>query len=357
MGPSMTAVADWMIYGANGYTGRLIAEEAVRRGLRPVLAGRNEQAIAAIATSLGCQHRSFALEQAGLAQHLAGMRAVLHCAGPFSATARPMMEACLASGCHYLDITGEIDVIEAAAALGPRSTEAGVMLLPAVGFDVVPSDCLAAALAQRMPHATQLLLAFASLDRISPGTAKTMLEGFSHGGRARVNGRIVDVPVAWKVREIPFRPGPRTAMTIPWGDVATAYYSTRIPNIETYAALPAGQIRLLRRLRWLVPWLQAGWIKRLLLRYIVRSVHGPSEAARARSRSSLWGQIVGADGQTISATLETLGGYQLTVLSSMAAVERVLAGDARPGFMTPALVFGKDFVLSLPDTTLEFCDR
>ena len=152
-----------MIYGANGYTGRLIARHAVERGLRPVLAGRNREAITALAVQLGCEAASFDLHQAAqIAEHLRGFSAVLHCAGPFSRTARPMMDACLLAQADYLDITGEIDVILAAVLRDEQAQQAGVALIPAVGFDVVPSDCLAAMLAERLPGACVLQLAFSS---------------------------------------------------------------------------------------------------------------------------------------------------------------------------------------------------
>ena len=229
----MNKPGEWLLYGASGYTGRRIAEEARRRGLRPILAGRDPRKIRSLAERLGCPARVFPLRSvAGITEDLEGVRAVLNCAGPFSATAEPMMDACLAAGVHYLDITGEIAVIEAAAARHQRAVAAGVSLIPAVGFDVVPSDCLAAMLAERLPGATHLQLAFRLTGSPSAGTAKSMLEALPRGGRARIAERIVRVPVAWKTREIPFRDGRRMAVTVPWGDVASAWHTTGIPNVE-----------------------------------------------------------------------------------------------------------------------------
>ena len=106
-----------LIYGANGYTGALIARLAAERGLRPVLAGRSRAGLAAVATPLGLEERVFALEDAAaLDAGLAEARVVLHCAGPFAHTARRMADACFRTHTHYLDITGEIAVFEALAA-------------------------------------------------------------------------------------------------------------------------------------------------------------------------------------------------------------------------------------------------
>ncbi|MBX3414606.1 MAG: saccharopine dehydrogenase NADP-binding domain-containing protein [Pirellulales bacterium] len=342
-----------MIYGASGYTGRLIAREAVRRGLRPILAGRSLESFAALAKELDCPTRVFSLDRPEeIAGALGDVAAVAHCAGPFSATARPMMDACIASQTHYLDITGEIDVIEAGHELHERAAAAGIALMPAVGFDVVPSDCLAATLAAELPNATLLQLAFTGTGGFSPGTAKTMVEGLPHGGKARINGKLERVPPAWKTREIPFRTGTQTGVTIPWGDVASAYYSTGIPNIEVYLSDPGFKPKHMHRLRWLMPLLGIGLVQRFLKRFIEKRVPGPSDRARENSRSSLWGRVEDAQGKAVEATLETLGGYPLTVLTTVTVLEKVLAGEGPRGYATPAMAFGKDFILTMPATDL-----
>ena len=156
----------FLLYGANGYTGQLIAREAVVRGQRPILAGRNAEAVTALARQLGLEHRIFSLDDAAATcAGLEGVTAVLHCAGPFAHTARPMIDACLEARVHYLDITGEISVFEMAAVRDTEAMAAGVMLLPGAGFDVVPSDCLALHLHRRLPTATHLALAFHGIGR------------------------------------------------------------------------------------------------------------------------------------------------------------------------------------------------
>ncbi len=347
--------ATWMIYGAYGYTGRLIAEEAVRRGMRPILAGRNAGRLEPLAARLGCPNRAFPLDSPdGIAPHVAGLQAVLNCAGPFSATAEPMMDACLKSRADYLDITGEIAVIEAAAARDGSARQLGVTLMPAVGFDVVPTDCLAAMLAQRLPNATLLQLAFQAIQTASAGTVKTMLEAIPYGGRVRADGRIVTVPTAWKTLEVPFRDGLRPAVTVPWGDVASAWYSTGIPNIEVYLALPAAQIRWMRRARWLFPTLRVSALRRLLQGGVRWFVAGPTAQQREQQWSSFWGRASDAAGNQVQATLKTASGYRLTAWTALACVERVLAGQAPTGFATPSKAFGAEFCLTIPETELRW---
>src|SRR6185369_9533415 len=343
----------WMIYGANGYTGELAAREAASRGLRPVLAGRNASAVSALALELGLDSRAFSLDDPQEAQRgIAGMAAVLHYAGPFVRTSKPMVEACLAAGVHYLDITGEIAVFE--PILGRRGDDArraGVALLPGVGFDVVPSDCLAARLKRALPDVTELVLAFTS-DRggISRGTLKTMIESLPGAGAVRRDGKIIPVKVAYDAREIDFGGafGKRWAMTIPWGDVATAFYSTGIPNIRVYTGTPLAAIRRARLFAPFLPLAGLKPVKRFLQRRVDRREPGPGPEVREKARSYLWGEVKNAAGITVTATLETPEGYRLTALSAVECARRAAAGQVPPGAWTPSKAFGTDYVTELP---------
>jgi short subunit dehydrogenase-like uncharacterized protein len=345
--------SDWLIYGANGYTGRLIVAEAVRRGLRPVVAGRNRDAVEVLAARHDCPARTFALDDpSAVAEELAGVRLVLNCAGPFSKTAQVMIAACLKARVHYLDITGELGVIEHAAGRDEAARAAGVALIPAVGFDVVPTDCLAAMLAEELPDATHLALAFTFTDGASPGTTKTMVENMPHGGRARIDGRIEKVPALWKTRTIPFPAGPRMAMTIAWGDVASAYYTTGIPNIETYLAIDEAKLGSMRRFGLFIPLLRFGPVLKLVNRLIELRVKGPTPEAVATERCAIWGEVRNATGETRTAALDTPNGYRLTALTTVTIVERILTRGIKRGFHTPAKAFGSRFVLEIPGVRL-----
>lgn len=267
-----------------------------------------------------------------------------------------MVDGCLATGAHYLDITGEIAVFEALAARSAEARAAGVMLLPGVGFDVVPSDCLAAHLKRRLPSATRLTLALQASTGLSRGTATTMVENVGRGGAVRQGGRIVSVPAAWKTRTVDFGFGPVPVTTIPWGDVATAYHSTGIPDIEVYAAVPGTLRRLLvlsRRLGWL---LTSAPVQRLLKARIQSGPPGPDEAARARGGSTVWGEVVDSESRRATARLSGPEGYTLTALTAVAALARVQAGDVLPGFRTPSGAFGADFVLGIEGVSRQDLD-
>jgi short subunit dehydrogenase-like uncharacterized protein len=344
-------VMRWMLYGANGYTGELIAGEAARRGLRPILAGRREDAVRAVAERLGLEHAVFALDDpAETAKRLDGISVLLLCAGPFSATSAPALEACLRAKCGYLDITGEIDVFEACFARGDEATARGIVVMPGVGFDVVPSDCLAAALAETTRGAVELELAFAGLDSISGGTMKTAIEGIGKGGMVRRGGRLERVPIGWKKIDVPFRDKTRSAVSIPWGDIATAYRSTGIPDITVYSAMAPAQARILPFVRVMAPLLRIGAVQRFAKARV--KVRGPDEAHREKLRGHLWGRVRAADGRTREATLEVPDSYDLTVTSSLEIVERVIAGQVAPGVTTPSQAFGWRFITELPGCDL-----
>jgi saccharopine dehydrogenase (NAD+, L-lysine-forming) len=345
-------MARWMIYGANGYTGRLCAALAKERGLAPILAGRDGGALEPLARALGLEMRVAGLDEPSRTRAaLDGIAAVLHCAGPFSATSRPMVDACLAAGASYLDVTGEIAVFEAVHARDPEAKRAGVTLLPGVGFDVVPTDCLAAMLHTRLPEATELELAFFTRGAASRGTTSTMIEALPEGGRARIAGRIERVPAGWRRKRVRFHDEERDVVSIPWGDVSTAFYSTRIPNITTYMAMPPAVERL-SALASRAPAIAGhALVQRGLKALVAAAVTGPSERDRARAGAEVWGRVTAPDGRSVTGTLSTPNGYALTADAALRALERVLAGTP-PGALTPSLAFGADFVRELDGVTV-----
>ncbi|HEX4910310.1 MAG TPA: saccharopine dehydrogenase NADP-binding domain-containing protein [Permianibacter sp.] len=340
----------FLIYGANGYTGELIAREARRRGLQPILAGRNRDKLSAFANELGLSFRCFDLNDvAAIAAQLHGVQTVLHCAGPFSATAQPMMQACLQAKVNYLDITGEISVFEYAQTLDAQAKQAGIVICPGVGFDVVPTDCVAAALKAALPDATHLALGFDSRSSFSPGTAKTSVEGLAQGGKIREHGQIKTVPLAAKTRRIDFGNGEKLAMTIPWGDVSTAYHSTGIPNVEVYIPASPSLVSKLKRLNWIKPLLGLGFVQNLLKKQIEKKVRGPSESARGKARTFVWGEARNAAGVIKTARIEVPNGYTLTVDAALAVVAGVAMRQGTGGSYTPSRLLGADLLSRLPN--------
>lgn len=339
----------FLLYGANGYTGALIAREAVARGLRPILGGRSHDKLAPLGEELGLKVRAFKLEDAAaLADSLSDVRAVLHCAGPFSATCAPMLQACLRAKLHYLDISGEISCFEYAHARHLEAQLRGVVVCPGTGFDVVPTDCLAATLKEALPDAQTLALGFDSRAGVSPGTAKTMIENLPLGGCVRRGGKLSEVPHFYHTRRINFGSGEKLAGTIPWGDVATAFYTTGIPDIEVFMPISPAAAHLSKVSALLRYATAPSFVRRLLKAQVDKRVRGPSERARNESATFVWGEVKNASGEVKTARVRTANGYALTVNSSLAICERLLREKVAPGFYTPSRLMGADFVTKLP---------
>ncbi|GIV33399.1 MAG: membrane protein [Chitinophagales bacterium] len=340
-------MADLLIYGANGYTGQLIVQRALFRGLKPIIAGRNEAEIKKLAQQYQLEYRIFGLsESEAICRGLQGVKVVIHAAGPFMYTAQPMLEACLKTKTHYLDITGEIEVFERCAGYDAPAKEAGIMVMPGTGFDVVPSDCLAAHLKRRLPDAHLLQLAFASLGGgFSRGTAKTMVENLGRGGAIRKDGKIIPVPNAFKTMTIDYGDFKMQSVCIPWGDVSTAWRSTGIANIEVYMGANTRMIRAMKAANWLGWLLKTRMVKNFLKNRIDAGPPGPSEAKRKKAQSHLWGRVTNLAGQSCTSLLITPEGYTLTALTSVHIAEKTLSGNFKTGYQTPSLAYGPDLIL------------
>ncbi|NWG34801.1 MAG: saccharopine dehydrogenase NADP-binding domain-containing protein [Chloroflexi bacterium] len=340
-------MSNFLIYGSYGYTGQLIVEQALREGMRPLLAGRDEGKLRAQAERYNLEYRAFSLaETARLDAALLEVDAVLHCAGPFVLTFRQMTEACLRTKRHYVDISGEIEGFEALAGMSAEAKRAGVMLLPGGGFDVVPSDCLAASLKQKLPTATYFRLFLRGVGGgVSRGTARSAVENMHRQGRIRRDGKIVTVSPAWRVLEQDFGRGAVPVVSVGWGDVSTAYYSTGVPNIETYFAFPRPVIRFLKLSRFIGPLVYSRPVRNLL-KWLIGIVipSGPSRDQNERGFSLMIGEMRDGD-RIVRAKLRTTEAYRLTALTSVEIMKRILSGGYTPGFQTPSLAFGADFIL------------
>jgi short subunit dehydrogenase-like uncharacterized protein len=347
----MSSPAPFMIYGAYGYTGQLIAREALARGHKPLLAGRDERKLAALAGELGLPFVAVGLEQtAALLRAVGSVTAVCHAAGPFIHTSAPLVDACLATGAHYLDITGELPVFEAIFRRHAEAERRNVALIPGVGFDVVPSDCLAGFVALAVPDAHELELALAVRGGVSVGTAKASFEGILRGNFARREGELRPIPFGRALREVQFSDTRRTVMPIPWGDLSTAFHTTRVLNITTYLGVSRWLALSMPVAAPLLPgvlrWLSRPWPKRRILSLLDAHVVGPNVRQRSEGRGYFWARASSRDGLAQEAWLETAEGYAFTAESAVQALE-ALERSPCAGALTPATAFGTDFVLRL----------
>ena len=339
----------FLLYGANGYTGELIARYAQQFNLQPILAGRRKEVIEPLATKLNLSFRIFDMNDApALQAALKEVKAVIHAAGPFQFTARQMIEACLITGTHYLDINGDISVFEMIKRYDAAAKKAGIMLLPGAGFDVVPTDCVALQLKKLLPDAVALQLAFATLGGgLSHGTATTMATKLGEGGAVRKGGKIVRTSLGKKGMWVDFGVKKLFVMSIPWGDISTAFFTTGIPDIETYTGIAKKTYNILKgqaMFNWL---LRTNFVRNYIKKKIDKRPAGPSDEQRKKALSLVWGMATNAAGKTATVRLKGPEGYTLTTLSSLIIVQKILNGNFLPGYQTPGSAYGENLVMEI----------
>lgn len=347
----------WVIYGSYGYTGRLISELAADLGeeIDVVLSGRDEGKLKDQAEELGLNYVVADLTDPLKMDNLINdAELVIHCAGPFKNTWKNMLDACIRNRCHYLDITGEIEVFESIKARSKEIAEGKIMAMPGTGFDVVPTDCLALFLKNKLPDAYELELAFISLGGgVSHGTAQTMVENLGRGGAVRSGGKIKPVPAVYKTRDIDFGKGIKSTASIPWGDVSTAHFTTGIENITVYTAMKPSAIRWMKVSNWIAPVLRLSPVRSLLKKWISKKVTGPNQTSREKGISIVWGEARNQNGDVVRAHCITPEGYKLTALTSLLIAQKVSDGNWKPGYQTPASAYGEDLILEIENTTRE----
>lgn len=344
---------DWMIYGASGYTGSLVAREAVKRGHRPGLAGRSSREVASLGQELGLEHRVFGLDQRGDIQRvISSLHLVYNAAGPYQGTADPMLEACLENGVHYIDLCGEIEVLKGLFQRHKQAISAEVALVPAAGFVVVPADCLAQQLANRIPRASTLEVAVATTAGPSPGTVKSAMESIKHGALVRRGGELLRVGFGRAPTSLMFPDGTRSVIPAPQADLVTAFHSTGIPNITAYLAIPQGAANLLRITGPLIPrMLEIGPLRSVIRAWAGRMVAGPTAQERQVKRSYVWVRVANEAGAAEEAWADTPEAYRFSAVTSVDCVERVLRGGFI-GAQTPAQVLEADYLERQPELSL-----
>lgn len=335
-----------MIYGANGYSAQLIIEELLLRKIRPVLAGRNETALKYLAQKYNCEYKAFdLLNEEIINPELEEIHTVINCAGPFIQTAKDLMEACLHTKTNYLDITGEMPVMHLAFSLDGRAKESGIVILPSVGFDIIPTDCLAKRLSEKMPDAIHLKLGFLNKrGKISRGTWLTSLGFLGGNGRIRRDGKVIEseigeFAVGLKLKNFSF-----AGISIPWGDVYSSFHSTKIPNAEVYLAMPGIVIKFRKLFLSFLKILKMQLVNKLVTKYIKKYLTGPTKSERDSAETYVWGRVENAKGEMIEEVYQVMEGYNLTAKGAAECAIRVLRNEILPGTYTPSLAFGSEFM-------------
>jgi short subunit dehydrogenase-like uncharacterized protein len=341
-----TSIPPLMVYGATGYSAQLIIEELLSRNIKPVIAGRNESALKQLALKYNCDYRAFDLtHEEKLDSELKEIHTVINCAGPFIQTAKEMMDACLRTKTNYLDITGEMPVMHLAFALEGKAKKNGIVLLPSVGFDIIPTDCLAKRLSEKMPDATHLKLGFKNINgNISRGTLLTTFGFLGRAGRIRRNGKLIESEIGefavdFKLNNFSFH-----GISIPWGDVYSSFHSTKIPNVEVYLAMSGLVIRFRKLILFFLKILKNKTIKKLVVTYVKKNLTGPDKKERDSTETFIWGRVENLKGEMIEEVYQIMEGYNLTAKGAAECAIRILKNEIQPGTYTPSLAFGSELL-------------
>ena len=324
-----------MIYGATGYTGRMIVQHALDAHQQVIVAGRDREKLAGISSDLDIPFRAFTLDNPDIIDDaLEGIGAVINCAGPFLYTARPLMEAAIRKRVHYLDVAAELDSYQLADSLDEASTSAGVMLLPGCGGSVAMLGCLAAHAVARVNNPVSISLALHITGTMSRGSAVSAAGNLSTQCLIRRNGQLFGTEPG-ELRGFDFGNGHQACFPVTLPDVITVWKATGIPDIRTFVHLsgegfPQGNLADLP--------------------------DGPTDRERELSRYQAAAEVLNADGDTLYMLLDTVNGYSFTALAAAEAGRRVLGGEYRPGFQTPAALFGKHFAETIADTRITLSD-
>ncbi len=335
-----------MVYGANGYSAQLIIEELLSRKIRPVLAGRNETALKNLSRKYNCEYKAFDLHDEKIIDAaLTEIHTVINCAGPFIQTAKDLIEACLRTKTNYLDITGEMPVMHLAFSMDSKAKESGIVILPSVGFDIIPTDCLAKRLSEKMPDGIHLQLGFMNKGgKISRGTLLTSLGFLGGTGKVRRDGKLIESMIGEFVVDIKLKNFSFSGISIPWGDVYSSFHSTKIPNAEVYLAMPGIVIKFRKLFLSFLKILKMQFVNKLVTKYIKKNLTGPTKAERDSAETFIWGRVENAKGEMIEEVYQVMEGYNLTAKGAAECAVRVLKNEIKPGTYTPSLAFGSKFL-------------
>lgn len=322
-----------MIYGAAGYTGRLVAEHAAALGLELVLAGRpgSRLAIEEMADELRAETRFFSLDDGtDPAHHLAGTAVLLNAAGPFADSAEPLMSAAIRAKVHYLDFSAELDTYREAMALDTPAQAAGVMLMPGSGGSVAMLGTLASLAVSRTPNPRRIAIALEVAGGMSRGSVASASRSIVAETLRLADGHLVERS-AVETRSFDFGEGPLSCFPATLPDLLTIRHATGVSDIKTYVHISEGAFPSSDT---------------------ETNTSGPTAAEREANRYHASVEVEADNGSIVRMALDTVNGYTFTAIAAAEAARRVLAGDVRPGYRAPVEVFGGEFALTIGQTSV-----
>ena len=335
----------WMLYGCYGYSGELILKEALRKGLKPIIAGRSEEKVTKLAEKHQLPFRVFDLSSfATIEQNISDCDLVFNAAGPFTSTCIPMLKACLNAKIHNLSLAGEIPILEELHRYHQEAKAQGVIIGVGLGFDVMPTDAMANKAKELLPDATHLLIGLNGPNDMSRGSMKEFFEQI--GEQAfwqRRNGKLVESKP--RSTYMDFGNGRKLSSSIAWGDTASAYHSTGIPNIDVFSAVSKADLLLIKTLDALGFLFKFKRIQKITNKCIDKLLSGPDEKKREQGLTYLCAEANNAKGNKVRIYMTTPSAYKITYLGAVFAIQEVLEKPkSEGGYYTPAQLLGTETI-------------
>ena len=321
-----------LIYGASGYTGKIIAARAKALNLDFEIAGREPHKTRQLAEELAVDYHVFDVDTAyAWQQALKDKQVLINAAGPFKFTAEQAMRACLKAGVHYLDISAELDTYRLAESLDGEAKAAGVQIISGAGL-FVSYDALVVHLSKLISEPEYLRVGFRHYGGFSRGSVLSSKNIADLGLLIRRNGNIVNNPDP-KSKIFSFGEEEVECLPTPLGGIILSYKTTGIPNIEEFFSLKLPATEL--------PDLSSENLP-----------DGPTKDEREAGRNGIAAEITGRDGKVVKAWVDAPSGYDLTPLSVVAVAHSILNGDFKIGYQSPGSAYGEDILKDIPNTYL-----
>ena len=287
------------VYGATGYTGRLVAAELADAGADFVVSGRSSEKLEALRANMRLEAPAVTAridDPASLRNLLADCATVINCAGPFVIVGEPVLRAAVETRTHYLDTSGEQPWMKLAfERYGPGAADAEIAVIPAMGFDYVPGDMIAALTAKGMGEVDDVTIAYGWFDfEPTRGTMQTTLEVLS--GEAvewrKLQWLPAEKPLSSASFDFPAPIGRQRMLRYPAGEQITVPRHVATRRVQTL--LTASTFAPSQRLAPLMQLLARPTglalrtpLKRVLRAAVARLPEGPSEERRAASRYTI----------------------------------------------------------------------
>lgn len=320
------------VYGASGFTGKLVVAELARQGIEPVLAGRDPARLRAVAGRIGAETRTAGIDDPdALRRAFQDCAAVINCVTPFDSFGEPVLRAAIAAECHYVDTSGEQGYLARIFdTYAEQAERAGVTVLPAMTDDGLPGDLIASLTAARLGDVDADADAITIADLRVPGgasrgTARTALsnaEEFAGGGLLYENGRF-----------LAGRPAGPMTITPPGSTEPVAVARFPLPGVVTVPRHVAA-----RRVEGVLRAEVAGIFTAITAELVDSMPEGPDEDARRAGRWLMMAQATSADGRRARGVVHGTDVYGSTAVIAVEGARRLAAGAAKPGVLAPAQV-------------------